>query len=219
MLTRNQRRLILRIGIEIFIVLALAVAVSGPVGKLFGSIIGAPVDMAPHWSPNGKYVVFESTRNGSRDLYIAEVQSKGAETQLTDSPAQDVNPSWSSDGTKIIFQSDRDGLWQIYQIDVATKQAERLSDGKANDQNPQYSSDGKWISFDSVRDSGKSVIYVMASDGSGMKPISDATGDASNKVWSPGGHQITYQFDLKGNTAIFVYDVDTGQAHALSTGS
>jgi len=215
MLTRDQRRMILRYGIEIFVVLALAVAVSGPVGKLFGSIVGAPVDMAPHWSPNAKYVVFESTRNGSRDIYMAEVKS-GAETRLTDSPAQDVNPSWSSDSAKIIFQSDRDGLWQVYQIDVASMELNRLSDGKANDENPQYSSDGKWISFNSIRDSGKSVIYIMAADGSGMKAISDTKGNSTNKVWSPDGHQITYQSDVTGEMAIYVFDVDSNQTQRVS---
>ncbi len=216
MRTRDQRRLILRLGIEAFIVLALAVAISGPVGKLFGSIVGAPVDMAPHWSPDARYVVFESTRNGSRDIYMTEVKSS-AETRLTDSPAQDVNPGWSPDSKKIVFQSDRDGLWQVYQIDLASKELERLSDGKGNDQNPQYSSDGKWISFDSVRDSGKNVIYIMAADGSGMKAVSDANANSTNKVWSPDGNQITYQSDLGGTAHIYVYDVDTSQTRQVST--
>jgi Tol biopolymer transport system component len=216
MQSRDKRRLILRLVIEGFIVLALAVILAGPVSNLLGTVLGASVDMAPRWSPNADYVVFESTRNGSRDIYMVEVKT-GKERRLTDSPAQDVNPSWSPSNDRIVFQSDRDGLWQIYELELASNQLQRLSDGKYNDENPQYSSDGQWISFNSVRDSGKNVIFVMAADGSGTTAISDPGGNSSNKVWSPQGHKITYQSDLNGTVEIYVYDIDTDKRDRVST--
>jgi TolB protein len=213
----SQRRQVLMFGAGLILGLAVAVVLAGYAGGLFGAALNS-VDMAPRWSPNAKYVVFESNRNGSRDIYMADVKS-GDEARLTDSPAQDVKPNWAPDSGKIIFQTDRDGMWQIYELNLADKKAHRLSDGTSSDENAQYSPDGKWIAFNSARNGGKSVVYLMAADGSGLKPVSDPKGAVSNVVWSPDGSQITYQSDLSGKVDIYVYDISANTTRQVSSRS
>src|SRR5260221_13126503 len=102
-----------------------------PLGKTAANI-------PPAWSPDGKSIAYESTKGGSRNLYLVDALT-GDETRLTTSVGNDVNASWSPDSTKIVFQSDRSGLWQAYVLDVASRKATLLSHRKANDHNTQFS--------------------------------------------------------------------------------
>jgi serine/threonine protein kinase len=70
-------------------------------------------DIRPTWSPEGRYIVFMSTRSGGWDLYRYDLQ-EGALRRLTDDPAQDGLPAVSPDGRWVAFASDRDGFWRIW---------------------------------------------------------------------------------------------------------
>src|SRR5258708_35062312 len=142
--------------------------------------------LSPMWSRDGKSIVYETPRNGSRDIYLVDVAT-GQETRLTESTASDVNPFWSPDSQKILFQTNRDGLWQIYELTLSTKAWQRLSHGQGSDINPQYSRDGKQIVFRSYQaaETNNTVIYTMNADGSNRLAISDPKGNTLNPSWSP----------------------------------
>jgi Tol biopolymer transport system component len=62
----------------------------------------------PRWSPDGEWIVFDSTRDGNYEIYI--MRADGSEqTRLTENPWQDLFPIFSSDGLRILFGSNRDG--------------------------------------------------------------------------------------------------------------
>jgi TolB protein len=48
----------------------------------------------PSWSPDGRYLVFSSTRGGTPRLYMAD-RSGQTQTQLTEGKGGDTSPSWS----------------------------------------------------------------------------------------------------------------------------
>src|SRR5260221_13499454 len=101
-----------------------------PLGKTAANI-------PPAWSPDGKSIAYESTKGGSRNLYLVDALT-GDETRLTTSVGNDVNASWSPDSTKIVFQSERSGLWQGFFLDVSSGKTTRLTDSKTKDHNPQF---------------------------------------------------------------------------------
>jgi Tol biopolymer transport system component len=70
-------------------------------------------DLRPAWSPDGRAVVFMSTRNGNMDVYRLSLQD-GSLVQLTNDPAQDGLPAISPDSRLVVFASDRGGVWRLY---------------------------------------------------------------------------------------------------------
>ena len=65
--------------------------------------LGVVSDQYPYFSPDGRFVTFESNRAGPVDqIFVLEVET-GVVTQLTDSPKQNETPIWSPDGSKILF--------------------------------------------------------------------------------------------------------------------
>jgi TolB protein len=64
------------------------------------------VDENPSWSPDGRSIVFDSSRDGDFEIYVMRADGSG-ERRLTDHPALDARSVWSPDGKVIVFESDR----------------------------------------------------------------------------------------------------------------
>src|SRR6266705_2334587 len=62
-------------------------------------------DLAPAWSPDGRRIAFQSTRDGNWEIYV--MNADGSEVhRLTHGEAEDGEPSWSADGKRIAFVHD-----------------------------------------------------------------------------------------------------------------
>jgi hypothetical protein len=71
-------------------------------------------DRWPSWSPDGRFVVFSSDRNGGIwNLWVVPSVG-GTAIQLTFADADDVTPTWSPDGKSIAFASRRGGEMEIW---------------------------------------------------------------------------------------------------------
>ena len=64
----------------------------------------------------------------------------------------------------------KDGNSDIYTMELESRIVERITDHSSIDTSPSFSPDGKYIAFNSDR-SGLQQIYVMRSDGSGVKEL------------------------------------------------
>jgi len=52
-------------------------------------------DYAPSWSPDGRKIVFHSSRDGNSEIYSMNNDGTGA-VNLTHNPAGDITPKWSA---------------------------------------------------------------------------------------------------------------------------
>ena len=73
------------------------------------------LNINPSWSPDGRWLVFESRRHGDAELYVIGADGSG-ERRLTWSRGDDTHAAWSPDGSTIVFDSNRDGAWNLYVI-------------------------------------------------------------------------------------------------------
>jgi len=117
-------------------------------------------DGLPAFSPDGKKLVFRSSRGGQIDLYVMNVDGSNL-TRMTNDPAMDTFPAYSPAGDAIAFTSDRDGVidrsgyrtTDIYilqiQPDGSPGQIRRITTNAGHDAHPVFSPDGKWIVYTS----------------------------------------------------------------------
>jgi TolB protein len=111
------------------------------------------MDYSPSISPDGKWVIFTSERDGSADIYRIRLDGSGVE-RLTDDPAYDDQAVLSPDGKTLAFVSSRGtGRARIWLLDLASRCAHLLMPNSGSDFRPAWSPDGKWIAFSSDRDS------------------------------------------------------------------
>jgi len=104
-------------------------------------------DIRPRFSPNGKWIAFNSNREGNYDIFLMPAKG-GKPKRLTYHSADDILGDWSPDGRWIVFSSNRDHRFaQIYLLEVETGYVRRLTSDEASLHSPTFSPDGRYIVF------------------------------------------------------------------------
>jgi YD repeat-containing protein len=82
----------------------------------------------PRWSPDGRWVAFDSRSDdmGNADIYVIGAEG-GQPRRLTSELSEDVAPSWSRDGKWIYFGSTRSGSMQIWKVGAEGGQATQVT--------------------------------------------------------------------------------------------
>jgi TolB protein len=192
------------------------------------------------FSPDGRSVLFSSTRGGSSDLYLVGLDGTGV-TQLTHDPAFDAQGAFSPDGRSVAFVSNRSGQADIWVLELATGAVRNLTNHAGGDFRPAWSPDGKWVAFSSDRDSTKprmafvtlhtAELFVMRADGSELRQVTHGGGFAGSPSFSRDGlrllyyqasldnvQKITSARHLRGTTQIRSVVLATGHEEDLTSG-
>ncbi len=198
----------------------------------------ASPDLHPAYSPNGRKIVFVSTRDHSnsayanREIYVMDANGSNP-VRLTSNSIEDNRPDWSSDGSKIVFSSTRDNRGgEIYVMDANGSNPVRLTHNSVQVYAPVWSPDGSKIAFTSnTRSGGGGEIYVMNADGSNPRNLTQNGNDYHDvyPAWSPDGTKIAFcsrPDQVRDRTnGIYVMNTDgsnlvrltsTGQVYALT---
>ena len=148
-------------------------------------------DRSGAWSPDGKRLAFDSTRDGNTELYV--VNADGSNTvRLTDSPSSEWAASWSPDGSKIAYTSDQSGIAEIWEMNPDGSHATQLTADPDGDLWPSWAPDGSRIAFTHWTPDGTQVWSIDA-DGSHLRDLSrspqtnDSVWDGS---WGPDGRIV-----------------------------
>ncbi|HTL33296.1 MAG TPA: hypothetical protein VL326_09235 [Kofleriaceae bacterium] len=130
-------------------------------------------------------IVVAMNVDGHSELY--RVAANGDTARLTNNPEGNFHPSAA--GNDVVYASSRDGDSEIY------KGAQRLTSFYKDDFDPVLSPDGRMIVFSSDRE-GVVRLFVMASDGTGLRRVTDRPvtdeGEESDPVFSRGGSMLAY---------------------------
>ena len=183
-------------------------------------------------SPDGKTMLFTSTRDGDIDLYTMHLKS-GKITRITSDLGYDGGAWFSPDGAKIIWRASRPKteeeikeykellrenlvaptkmeVWIANADGSNAKQVSQL--GQAN-WAPAYMSDSKTIIFASNHEYKRGFpfnLYLMDEDGSGLRKISRDKGFDAFPMFSMDGKKIIFCSNRNNggtrDTNIFIAD-------------
>lgn len=174
-------------------------------------------DYMPSWAPDGRRIVFASTRaNGTHDLFIGHLDS-GSVTPLTaDADCDNTESRWSPDGAWIAFRSDCDGNREVYRIRPDGTDRIRLTDSDTEDSEPSWSPDSRRLAFTSYR-GGQPDVFVMNVDGTGLTRLTETPGGHSRRAeWSPDGEWISFGTNRDGNDEVYIMRADGSEPRNVS---
>jgi len=152
---------------------------------------GNATDRQPAYSPDGKWIVFSSSRGGNLDLWKVST-ADGQLRQLTDDAAQDWDPAFSRDGRHLIWSSNRTGAFEIWTADADGSAAHAVTRDGLDAENPTATPDGRWIVYYQGSDA-KSGIWKIRPDGTDARPLMPGlSGGGGIPELSPDGSEIAF---------------------------
>jgi dipeptidyl aminopeptidase/acylaminoacyl peptidase len=169
--------------------------------------------VAPTWSPKGRWIAYASDTDGNEqwDIFLV-APSNGQVVNLTNTAEiSEESPTWSSDGERLayIVKPKDSPNYEIDIIDVATRKVTHLTSNtpKAlSNTNPLWSKDGKWISFTQQDAAGKDSNVFIASV---------ATGGATNLTPHAGEHNfLASDISPDGKTLLITSNAANGYYNA-----
>ena len=164
-------------------------------GDKIGVITDASHDKVGTWSPDGRYLAFESNRGSTTNYQVYLYDSQGRKTVPLTELADCSNwaPAWSPDGEKIVFYSNCDNHQRdIYIMNQNGSGRIRLTRSSAEDEFPAFSPDGRTITFTSTRN-GRFQIFLMNVSGGNQGAVADGCSSA----FSPDGEWIWFSTECE----------------------
>ena len=170
------------------------------------------LDYNAAFSPDGRWVVFTSDRHGTADLFALDLDRSAAPIRLTSTNAMEDAAAFSPDGKTLAFVSTADGSADIWVMPFAPDDpdpaagATNLTHNERGDFNPAFSPDGEWIAFSSNRDAADELfwspgapdeylasdVYVMRSDGTEIRRLTEDPGWDGSPAWGADGSLFFY---------------------------
>ena len=195
-------------------------------------------DSYPQISPDGQYIVFQSNRDGSNQIWL--MQRDGSDLrQLTHAAGEGAEtPGWSPDGQFIVYAAYlAEGNNDVFIMRPDGSDQKQISNGPGYDGHPHWSADGQRIVFNSDRDTPEPDaawhlrwhdIWSVAPDGSGATKLTNCKSTCTFGSVSPDGSQLLYRrvdnspglnWVLEAgdrNSEIYVVPLSGGEARNLS---
>ncbi len=170
-------------------------------------------DSAPSWSPDAKWLVFETYVNDNLEVSIVSVNDR---TQpilpITQDPASDHSPVWAPDGRHVAFISTRGGDSDVWLANLDLTGADRYQNLSntpfASENYPVWNYDGSQLLWASISQTiGYSGLYAWnANDpnraaywiGDGIRGSWNETAEKIIAVTDGPNQQYLISYDVKG---------------------
>jgi eukaryotic-like serine/threonine-protein kinase len=146
------------------------------------------LDQTPVWSPDGKQILFASSRRVGFRLYLKNADGSGPEEEVADLGAglQVHAWDWSRDGKNVLVRKGNE-LWYL---SWPQRVAKPLFQAKWTVRNAQFSPDGRWMAYAS-NETGSMEIYVSPFPSvNGKWQVSSAGGQEPK--WRQDGKELFY---------------------------
>lgn len=155
------------------------------------------------YSPDGKWIVFGSRRDGDSELYVMRPDGSHP-VRLTNVKGYDGGPFFSPDGKRMVYRSDRKGndLLQVFTARLTfdpggnitgITDERQLTDDENVNWGPFWHPDGRHLVYaTSAHGHQNYEVYWMRDDGSGKTRVTHSPGFDGLPAFSPDGKHLMW---------------------------
>jgi DNA-binding winged helix-turn-helix (wHTH) protein/Tol biopolymer transport system component len=177
----------------------------------------SPAECCGTWTRDGRYFVFQSTRNFRSDIWAIREKPgllqkpEPAPTQLTSGPLSFTGPQPSYDARKL-FAIGVQRRGELLRYDTRSKQFQPYLSGISAD-TVNFSKDGQWITYVAVPDG---TLWRSKTDGTEKLQLTFPPMTAYLPRWAPDGKRIAFQGHSTGKSwSMYIVSADGGDLHEI----
>lgn len=171
----------------------------------------------PVWSPDGRYLYFASDRSGTMNLWRVSIDEEsgkvlGAPEPVTTPSGYSQHISFSRDGSRLAYVqvANRINIQRVG-FDPASGELdgkkEWVTQGSRRTAGADISPDDQWLVFYNYGET-QEDLFIIKSDGTGLRQITDDVYRDRGPRWSPDGEQIAFYSDRSGKYEIWLIRPD-----------
>jgi serine/threonine protein kinase len=174
------------------------------IGEAFPPDSASPLN--PSLSPDGRQLALNRIIGGNADLWLVDLERRGALTRVTDAPTPDIDPVWSPDGKRLVYAGMVQGNFDLLERSPTT----------ASDQSVLLTSPLAEVPLDWSRD-GQFVLYRKQDPSTGIDvwalpmkgdrtpiPVARTSADERTAQFSPDGRWVAYESNESGRYEIYL---------------
>ena len=153
-----------------------------------------PAECCGNWAPDGKYFVFQATRQEKTEVWAMREQGgllrafRRGPVQITTGQLNSLAPVFSPDGKKL-YVVGQQMRGELTRYDAKSRQWVSYLGGISGEL-ADFSRDGQWVTYVSFPDG---ALWRSRTDGSKRLQLTFAPLQALSPCWSPDGKQIVFQ--------------------------
>jgi Tol biopolymer transport system component len=158
------------------------------------------VNLFPAWTPDGRFIAFESSSSSGYGIAIVRADGSGAPVRLLENPGVIVPWSFSSDGKTLAFyKAGADSGFDIWTAALVLgadgvprlEKPAPLLQTSFTEYTPAYSPDGRWLAYSSNEANGRIEVYVRPASGAGAKWRASIDG-GRGPIWAADGRRLFF---------------------------
>jgi Tol biopolymer transport system component len=177
-----------------------------------------PAESTGSWTPDGRYYVFQSVRDGAANIWIVPERTNWwrkvsrEPVQLTTGPLLYSNPLPSRDGKKLFVIGSQPHAELVRYDSKSQEFSPYLGGISASD--VDFSRDGQWITYVSLPEG---TLWRSKLDGSARVQLTFPPLQSALAHWSPDGQQIAFSGELPGKPwRLFLISKDGGTPQSVT---
>jgi tricorn protease len=141
------------------------------------------------WSPDGKWIAYNSDATGENELYLRAQDGKGEAVQLTSgADTYFYAPKWSPDSKKLAWA---DRLQRLRYVDVTTKTVTQVDQDKYGEIEVfNWSPDSQWITWGRPEENGLPRVYLYSLANKQLTAVTDNWYGSGDPAFSDDGKYL-----------------------------
>jgi tricorn protease len=141
------------------------------------------------WSPDGKWIAYNSDVTGENELYVRSQDGKGEPQQLTKgADTYYYRAIWSPDSKKLLWA---DRLQRLRYVDVASKAITQVDQDKYGEiSGYDWSPDSQWIAWSRPEENEGEKVYLFSTADKKPVTVTDEWYSASTPTFSDDGKYL-----------------------------
>ena len=143
------------------------------------------------WSPDGKWIAYNSDVTGENELYVRSQDGKGQPQQVTSgADTYYYKPVWSPDSKKLLWA---DRLQRLRYVDVTSKTVTQVDQDKFGEiQSYDWSPDSQWIAWARPEENDMPRVYIYSLADKKQTAVTDEWYGSGNVAFSDNGKYLLF---------------------------